>query len=469
MTPALLLLLACTGDTTTDSDTPTSDSDTAATGATDTGPDDGRLTDAHSMPREPTLSLDDFASAETCRTCHPDHVAEWETSNHAYAMVDPVFRGLVGVRQADFGGAQDAFCNQCHSAIGVRSGDLQPGFSYDELDPLTLEGVTCDACHKVTGLAREYNSGHILDGSVPQQGPWADSEANAFHESASTDLLSDSAFCGACHDVIEVSGLNLERPYEEWLESPSADAGETCQDCHMPTRLGEAVPGGPERTLREHKWIGVDVPLAEGFLTPEQEVEHTQGVKDLLEGAAEVRLDLPPELTAGDQLDLVVTIENRIQGHSLPTGSTFLRQCWLEVTVTDDAGRVVYVTGDLDDHGDLRNHWSELDPYGDDDLISLSSTLIDERGNPTLFPWKAAEHTSFAISPGYDRTWTLFVPTTGDLVGPLSVSATLRFRSHPPYLLRLLGLDELVDRIDIHDIASDDAVVQLSSDGGGPR
>ena len=51
-----------------------------------------------------------------CQECHPDHVREWSGSMHAYAMVDPVFRALVRVRQREFDGAQDPFCLQCHSA-----------------------------------------------------------------------------------------------------------------------------------------------------------------------------------------------------------------------------------------------------------------------------------------------------------------------------------------------------------------
>ena len=87
----------------------------------DAGPDLANPIDPLSMPAEPLWSSARFRSAETCRACHPDHYAEWRTSMHAYAMIDPVFRGLVQVRQRDFGGERDAFCTQCHSAIGTRS------------------------------------------------------------------------------------------------------------------------------------------------------------------------------------------------------------------------------------------------------------------------------------------------------------------------------------------------------------
>lgn len=53
------------------------------------------LTDELSMPAEPTLAVDSFNSATVCGSCHPQHYAEWRTSMHAYAMVDPVFRKLL--------------------------------------------------------------------------------------------------------------------------------------------------------------------------------------------------------------------------------------------------------------------------------------------------------------------------------------------------------------------------------------
>ncbi len=426
-------------------------------------PEPNRLvTDPLSMPESPTLDAGDFMGAEACGTCHTTHYERWRKSMHAYAMVDPVYRALVEVRQDDYDGMQDMFCTQCHSAIATRGGEITPGFSFDDLSDIALEGVTCEACHKVESVMRPYNSGHMLDPGGPMRGPLQDPMANGVHESEYGAHFESSEFCAGCHDVIEVSGMNLERAYEEWLESPSAEQRDNCQSCHMPNYDGEAADGaGVREGLHSHAFIGVDIPLEDGFVTEEELVELREDARGLLVGSVGVTLSAPVTTRRGAQLDLVVTVDNHIDGHSFPTGSTSLRQAWLEVVATDADGQVLYRTGDLDDNGDLRDFFSELDPYGDQDLITFHSRLVDPLGEPEVFPWRAIEHFTNSIPPRYDRTYTLFVPTEGAAPGPVSVTARVRFRTHAPFLLRALGLERLIDKLEIYEVAADGIEVEL--------
>jgi hypothetical protein len=419
--------------------------------------------DPLSLPKEPTLSAESFKASSTCASCHARHYDEWRTSMHAYAMVDPVFRALVEVRQEDYDGAQDPFCIQCHSAIATRGGEIQPGFSFADLSPIALEGIGCEACHKVDEVVRPYNAGHRLDPDGPQRGPIDDALENANHQVGYAPFFSESLFCGTCHDVIEVSGLELERPYGEWLESPALASGQTCQDCHMPERQGSAADGAPERTLHDHRFVGVDVPLAEGFATEEETETIRQGVVALLEGSASLELVAPSEVASGDQLDVLVSVTNQIPGHNFPTGTTFIRELWVELIATDADGQILYETGTLDDNGDLRHHFSDVDPYGDNDLLIFNATLLDDEGRPTVFPWRAVELRSTAIPPLYTRTFTLFVPTSQAAPGEVSLSARLRFRSHGPYLMRRLGLDELAGKLEVYDIATSTKAVSLTA------
>lgn len=443
-TPLLWMLLACPGKP----------DDTGGPADTDSAADtDGVVHDDLSMPAEPTLDPADFASAAACVDCHPDQVDQWRTSNHAYAMVDPVFQALVGVRQADLAGTQDQFCLQCHTAIGTRGGEITPGFQFSDLSPIVMEGITCESCHKVSGVARVYNSGHELDPTGPERGNLVDPVANAYHDSLGDDLFDTPEFCGACHDVIETSGLPLERPYEEWESSPAYDAGANCQSCHMPTSDGEAAVGAGVRTgLHDHTLSGVEVPLLERFASDADRERIRARVQELLTASASLDVAAAAPAVPGDLLDVRVTIQNDIDAHNLPTGSTFLRQIWIELVATDGEGNELFVTGDLDANGDLRNHWSELDPYGDEDLVQIGSGFVDETGAPTLFPWRAAEHLSTSLSPLYARTYTYFVPTPDTVVGPIHLSARLRFRPVAPFLLRALGLPDLVERVETYEI-----------------
>ena len=440
-------------------------SEDGESGESETGPPaDDPDHDPLSMPREPTLSPEDFRSASECAGCHPTHYAEWQLSRHARSMRDPVFRALVALRQQDLDGAEGQFCTQCHSAICTRGGDCVEGFSFDALPDIALEGVTCEACHKVSALHRTYNSGHELDPLGPIRGPNADPVANNFHASEGSELFEQAEFCGGCHDVVKTSGLNLERPYAEWLESPAgAGAGPTCQGCHMPTYLGTAGPGGPERELHRHRFIGVDLPM-EGDLAddPETMAMLDAQIEELLAGAASLELEVAPSVSAGAQLDLLVTIENLISGHNFPTGSTFLRQVWLELRVTDADATVIYETGQLDSEGDLRDLWSTVAPFSDPDLIVIDSELLDAQGSPELFSWWASEHVSASIPPLHERTHTLFVPVPEGSVGPLEIEAVLHFRSYPPFLLRLLGLEELIPLAPVRDVATAQAQVDVN-------
>lgn len=445
---ALLLLVACNGD-----DPPT-DGTTPTGTETGTPPTDGIVTDPLSMPAEPLWDPAVFPPAADCASCHADHYAEWRTSMHAYAMVDPVFQALSRVRQDDLAATEDMFCQQCHSAIGTRGGEIVPFFSYDDLSPIVLEGITCTSCHKVVEVARDHNSGHVIDPAAPMQGPIADPIESPAHASAYNPTFEGSLFCGGCHDVIENSGLDLERPYREWTESPAAREGVECQSCHMPEIVRPAVRGGPERTTHEHRWVGVDVPLLDGWMTPDEEADLRGRISALLATAATVHLAGPPEVRVGETFDVTVTVRNEIPAHNLPTGSTFLRQMWLELVAVDGDGRELYSTGLLDANGDLKDHWSALEPYADADLVSFSSGFVDGDGARTLFPWRAAEHTANAITPEHDRTVTLFVPTASATAGPVSIRARVRFRALPPYLLRTLGMTEAqVAKLDIHDLA----------------
>ncbi len=298
---------------------------------TEDPPDDlPPIVDPLSRPAEPTLSVGSFLPASECVACHPDHVARWESSSHAYAMVDPVFRALVEVRRADHDGAQDTFCLQCHTAIGTRGGEIVPGFAWEQLSPVVREGVTCEACHKVSALERTWNSGHVLDEGGPMYGPLQAPDGSAPHEHAYSELHTTSEFCAGCHEVIELDGLPLERPYSEWLESPSADDGQTCQDCHMPTYQGPAAEGGDPRTLHDHRFVGIDVPLTEDFASPEQIAEVRGRVLELLDGAASLSLQAEP-VAPGATLNLVATVHNNI-----PRAQPAHR---LHVHPTDVAGR----------------------------------------------------------------------------------------------------------------------------------
>jgi hypothetical protein len=419
--------------------------------------------DPLSAPSSPAFSLASFAGAKTCGSCHPQHYEEWSRSSHAHAMEDPVFRALLHRQREDQGTAQDRFCTQCHSAIGTRSGDIEPGFDFAELAPLTGEGVTCEACHRVTALQRTGNSGHLIDPSAPLQGPIAD--ARAPHATEYSDLLQSAAFCGGCHDVTDPRGIALESPFAEWKSSPAAQSGTPCQSCHMPTYEGYAanVEGVPERTLHRHTFTGVDSGFAPHF-ERELSLELEQQSRALL--VATVALELEASLARpGSTLDLKALLHNLVDGHRVPTGSSFFRQFWLAIEVKDASGALLYESGMLDEQGDLFDAHHERSDL-DSQLALLGRTLLDEEGEPTLFPWRVASLEDHSMAPLGDLTVRYGIPIPRGARLPLSIRARLRFRGFSPRLLRELGLHELLPRLHIVDIATAERVLEAVHTNG---
>jgi hypothetical protein len=75
-------------------------------------------------------------------------------------------------------------------------------------------------------------------------------------------LFSESQYCAPCHQFA-FWGTPIYESYEEWLASPYATAGVTCQDCHMPpsgdTQFARTEVGGlqhPPESIPGHFQLG---------------------------------------------------------------------------------------------------------------------------------------------------------------------------------------------------------------------
>jgi hypothetical protein len=408
------------------------------------------------MPEEATLSLDSFARARECGECHARHYEEWSSSVHAYAMLDPVFRALVERQREDVGSQRDPFCTQCHSPLGTRSRDIQPGFSFDELSPLTLEGVTCENCHRVVELDRPFNSGHRIESDAPLAGPILG--ADAPHATTFSPLHDSSEFCAGCHDVVAPGGLTLEAPYQEWLDSPAARK-KNCQSCHMPTYDGQAasLEGAPlRRGLHSHRFIGVEVPSTpEVLANPALRARAQTDVDALLASAASLDLTGPASARRGATATLTLSIRNLIDGHALPTGSSFNRQLWISIEADDEAGHTASVMGGLDPSGDVESWPGSItgaNPGGELDLIAFGSVLQDGAGLRVPFTWQAESVISNALGPIETRRFTcrVVMPPVG---GRWTLTARLLFRPLDPALPRALRMDEVASRRDVVELA----------------
>jgi hypothetical protein len=60
-------------------------------------------------------------------------------------------------------------------------------------------------------------------------------------------------------------------------------------------------------------------------------------------------LDAPQSVAPGGSIPLRVVMASNKVGHDFPTGPLDIIQSWLEVTVTDDAGRTIFTSGKRDE------------------------------------------------------------------------------------------------------------------------
>ena len=270
-----------------------------------------------------------------------------------------------------------------------------------------FQGITCQFCHRAepTGPLGETapldNASIWLDDEACpgsdepcRKGPYEYAQADTLkppHAWEKDLSLADSAMCGSCHDVsapripggktlILPDGADtgnpfpVERTYSEWLNSDFADlilaapleleapalrSGQTCQNCHMP--LAEAAdaraarqgaPGSRAGELPVHEFAGGNawmpaVLSAEYGAALNRTAAFARTVElatEMLERSAEVSVQAD---RSSSGLEVAVRVTN-LSGHKLPTGYAEGRRMWLQLTVRDGAGAVVFESGRYD-------------------------------------------------------------------------------------------------------------------------
>ena len=422
-----------------------------------------------------------FESAIRCAECHPQQYEEWQTSMHAYAARSPVFDAMAGKAHRDSGAQVGTFCTGCHSVVGTEAGE--PGsFTTEDRSDLSNEGVTCDVCHSAVDHGSPIGNATLRYDTSLTLGPYA-SEYTEGHMSVQSDFTTSSRLCGSCHDVFSFPALEIEQAFAEYIASPAAQEGTRCQDCHMSPTPGitggrswgpSAVVEGqnyPDRELATHRFIGPDYSLVDDFPYPDDLQASAQAqawtlgqIQILLENAVE--LDGLQLYRNGSAVRVSVALRSLTPGHRVPTGFTSERQLWVEVVATRPDGSEVYRSGDLDTNGDLRDEHSALVQSGtvspDRDLVNLQSrnmVRVQEEGftevYETVFPFDANYIERRSLKPLERRE----LEYRFEEDGPVEVSVLLHYRNLPPYLLRALQVEELVERLVIFTIDEESASI----------
>ena len=419
-----------------------------------------------------------FATAKECGSCHPTEYSEWRESMHAYAIHSPVFQAMSQKAFRDSSGEVDDFCSSCHSPMGTLIGE-GPNVPPSERSNIGKESVTCVTCH--AAIAQEHPIGNLsLVWSLEDIvfGPFDDVSSDS-HDSLQSDLLTSPQLCGSCHDVFNYPSLRIEEAYTEYATSPAYLENITCQDCHMSKTPG--VPSDkiispiaetsgniyPAREMSSHRFVGPDYSLLDTFPYPDDleksaqaQQEQVLRIEELLQNAVMIS-DISTNNTE-DSYSFSITLQSLTSGHNVPTGFTSERQLWIEVLVFSDEN-ILFSSGTLDSNSDLydEHSWDVVQNSNllDNQLVNLQSKNLIRHGEvidyaeieTTIFPFDADYIYKMSIPPLESRTYDYNFSSTDT---PTRIEAKLRYRNLPPYVLRVLQLDEYTSKLKIFDIDS---------------
>jgi mono/diheme cytochrome c family protein len=279
-----------------------------------------------------------FDKVENCGDCHASIIYDqWRKNGHAQAATNPRFMDLYNGTDADGNpDVQPGFrldyphslgnCSNCHAPAAAVKNVI--GVDMNKLEGVDKLGVSCDFCHKVRDVNLQDNTSvhtgvmhmELLRPPDDHQmffGPYDDvPDPDAY-----LPLVSESIFCAPCHEG-GFWGVPIYESYSEWLASPYAEKGITCQDCHMPsdsvTTNFAPGRGGLERdplTIPTHLQLGS---------------------RDSAFLASTVEMRTKPQLLS-DTLKVNVEIENVGAGHHVPTDQP-MRNLILLVRAVDSNG-----------------------------------------------------------------------------------------------------------------------------------
>jgi hypothetical protein len=226
----------------------------------------------------------------------------------------------------------------------------------------------------------------------------------------------------------------------------------------MPALL--KLPGWEKQVELTEQWLRGEYEI------PEIEHKWRQGPVVALE------LNAPKRVRPGESVDLKMVITSNKVGHDFPTGPLDIIQAWVELTVTDPEGHVVYASGHRDERsfiepGTFMFKAEPVDQYGN--LIDRHNLweMVGVRYRRSLFPGfsDTAEYTFACPGSASEGTPALteksFDVDTSPGARELAVRARLLYRKVDQYLLNFMFGEESGLTMPVTEMARADARVRM--------
>ena len=273
---------------------------------------------------------------------------------------------------------EPAFCGTCHDVNLLNGFRLEEAFSEYKMSPASRNGVSCNDCHmgvkpgEFTGDPEtNYESKRIAKVGARWVGEPRRKTNHMFvgpdHSVIHPGIFPHNDTAATFADIREWLAFNYQ---EGW-------GTELFEEEEEPEREDRGEP-----TLFVDRWTNIDERYDAGDILADQfdllEEYHAERLKVLQAGFGLGEIVVTKATTKG--VKFFVEVKNLTDGHSVPTGFVAERVVYLQVTVKDEQGDVVYVSGDLDPNFDVRdlhslfvhNHELPLDK----DLFSLQSRFL---------------------------------------------------------------------------------------------
>jgi len=420
-----------------------------------------------------------LSGSESCGAsgCHKQIYDEWAVSAHRYSAMDPAFQKVQTVMAEQNGPESTRYCGGCHDPISLFSGTKNIGTK--DLTSLAgyKEGVSCVACHAIKKADVKGNAAYVM--SQPQRYMFALNTGaiprtvsnfliraypRQHVQSLQHKLFKSPEFCAACHkqfideEINHVGWVQLQNQYDNWRKSRwnhGKDPRKTieCRECHMPLEASNGAGNGDDldynrspddRKQRSHRFLGGNqfIPLALNLPGAKEHVRLTEkwlrGEIDIPEIADKWRkgpvvpVEILAPLTAqpGSAITIQTVLTNNKAGHDFPTGPLDIIQAWVELTVTDQTGRAVFLSG----HRDSANFIAPGSFMLKAEPVDQNGNLIDKHN---LWEMVGVRYRR-SLFPGFSDQQKFTFACPAAKVTELHVTARLMYRKADQYLLNFL-------------------------------
>jgi len=361
-----------------------------------------------------------FSSSGECSICHQQMVdkngqdvsidSQWRASMMANASRDPYYLAKVSEEAQRYEGFREVIetkCGICHLPMGMTTAEFEEQSTLmlgdgllspdQEYFPLSLDGVSCTACHQIQnnnlGELSSFSGNFTFDsentvGERVVFSPYTVDEDMALIMNSASGYkpqeglhVNESTFCAVCHtlftNTITVDGKLTEHmfpeqtPFLEWQMSQYSPQV-SCQNCHMPVAPGEIntsiIAGQPRSPFYKHIFVGGNSYIlmlirnnAAALHVTAEDSQFEQKIEAVTEQLQERTAKLNVSVQQVDNhVNVVVKVTN-LTGHKFPTGYPS-RRSWLHITVIDQQEEIVFESGNWRKDGLIFGNINDEDP-----------------------------------------------------------------------------------------------------------